>query len=68
LPEIQVEEYGKHNSREKGRKVKKVKDPGIGYRVVATVIGAKGTYSTVNEVGDSFEISYHNPRGLCGFF
>jgi hypothetical protein len=48
--------------------VKKVKDPGIGYRVVATVIGAKGTYSTGNEVGDSFEISYHNPRGLCGFF
>ncbi len=44
------------------------KDPGIGYRMVATIIGAKGTCGAGHEVGDSFEISCHNPGGLCGFF
>jgi uncharacterized repeat protein (TIGR04076 family) len=39
------------------------KDPGIGYRVVATITGVKGECSA-----DTFEISCHNPGGLCGFF
>ena len=44
------------------------KDPGIGYRVVATITGAKGSYGAAHDVGDSFEIICHNPEGLCGFF
>jgi len=44
------------------------KDPGIGYKVVATVISVKGDCSAGHEAGDSFEISCHNPGGLCGFF
>jgi uncharacterized repeat protein (TIGR04076 family) len=43
-------------------------DPGIGYRVVATVAGVKGTCNAGHQVGDTFEISCHNPAGLCGFF
>jgi uncharacterized repeat protein (TIGR04076 family) len=50
------------------RKVKMAKDPGIGYRVMATIIGAKGTCGAGHAVGESFEISCHNPGGLCGFF
>jgi uncharacterized repeat protein (TIGR04076 family) len=44
------------------------KDPAIGYKVVATITGSKGTCSAGHEVGESFEISCHNPAGLCGFF
>ena len=44
------------------------RDPGIGYRVVATITGVKGTCSAGHRVGDSFEISCHDPGGLCGFF
>jgi len=43
-------------------------DPGVGYRVVATVSGVKGRCNAGHEVGDTFEISCHNPAGLCGFF
>ena len=43
-------------------------DPGMGYRVVATVTGVKGTCNAGHQVGDTFEISCHNPAGLCGFF
>jgi uncharacterized repeat protein (TIGR04076 family) len=43
-------------------------DPGIGYRVVATVTGVKGKCNAGHQVGDTFEISCHNPAGLCGFF
>ncbi len=43
-------------------------DPGIGMRVTATVTGAKGTCSAGHRVGDAFEISCHNPGGLCGWF
>ena len=43
-------------------------DPGIGYRVVATVTSIKGTCGAGHQVGDTFEISCHNPAGLCGFF
>jgi uncharacterized repeat protein (TIGR04076 family) len=48
--------------------MKMAKDPGIGYRVVATITGVKGTCSAGHRVGDSFEISSHDPGGLCGFF
>ena len=44
------------------------KDPEIGYKVVLTITDSKGTCSAGHEVGESFEISCHNPAGLCGFF
>jgi len=43
-------------------------DPGIGYKVVATVIEAKGHCNAGHRAGETFEISCHNPSGLCGFF
>lgn len=44
------------------------KDPGIGHKVLATVIGAEGHCNAGHQEGDTFEISCHNPAGLCGFF
>jgi len=44
------------------------KDPGVGHRLVATVIEVKGRCSAGHTVGESFEISCHNSAGLCGFF
>lgn len=44
------------------------KDPGFGYRVKATVTGVKGRCNAGHAVGESFEISCHDPAGLCGFF
>jgi uncharacterized repeat protein (TIGR04076 family) len=44
------------------------KDPGLGYRIIATVTGVKGECSACHRVGDSFEMSCHNPAGFCGFF
>jgi len=44
------------------------KDPGIGYRVSATISGVKGSCSAGHQVGEMFEISCHDPGGLCGFF
>jgi uncharacterized repeat protein (TIGR04076 family) len=44
------------------------KDPGMGYRIVATVVGVKGHCNAGHHEGDMFEISGHNPAGLCGFF
>ena len=44
------------------------KDPGIGYRVFATITGVKGRCNAGHQVGEKFEISCHNPGGLCGFF
>jgi len=43
-------------------------DPGIGYKIIATVTGVKGNCNAGHKVGDTFEISCHNPAGLCGFF
>ena len=45
-----------------------VKDPGLGYKVMATVTDVKGKCNADHRVGESFEISCHNPAGLCGFF
>ena len=42
-------------------------DPGLGYRVLATVIEAKGHCSAGHRKGDTFEISCHDTGGLCGF-
>jgi uncharacterized repeat protein (TIGR04076 family) len=43
-------------------------DPGKGYKILATVTDVKGKCSAGHRVGESFEISCHNPAGLCGFF
>ena len=43
-------------------------DPGIGQKVIATVIEAKGYCNAGHKMGETFEISCHNPAGLCGFF
>lgn len=43
-------------------------DPGYGYAITATIIGAEGTCGAGHKVGDTFEISCHNPGGLCGWF
>jgi uncharacterized repeat protein (TIGR04076 family) len=45
-----------------------VKDPGLGYKVTATIVTIKGECSAGHKAGDSFEISCHNSGGLCGFF
>jgi uncharacterized repeat protein (TIGR04076 family) len=43
-------------------------DPGIGYKIAATITGVKGNCSAGHAVGETFEISCHDPGGLCGFF
>ena len=43
-------------------------DPGYGYKIEAVVIGSEGTGGAGHKVGDTFEISCHNPGGLCGWF
>jgi len=44
------------------------KDPGIGYRIIATILSVKGDCSAGHRPGDTFEISCHDPAGLCGYF
>ena len=44
------------------------KDTGLGYRVTATVSEVKGRCGAGHQAGDTFEISCHDPAGLCGFF
>lgn len=44
------------------------KDPGIGFKITATVIGVKGTCGACHQKGESFGISCHDSGGLCGFF
>lgn len=44
------------------------RDPGVGHKIVATVTGLKGTCNAGHFVGEKFELSCHNPGGLCGFF
>jgi uncharacterized repeat protein (TIGR04076 family) len=43
-------------------------DPGIGQKVVATVISVKGKCSAGHRPGESFDISCYDTGGLCGFF
>jgi len=40
------------------------KDPGLGFRVLATVTGVKGRCNAGHQEGDHFEISCHNPDGF----
>ncbi|MBW2596574.1 MAG: TIGR04076 family protein [Deltaproteobacteria bacterium] len=42
-------------------------DPKVGYKVIATVTGLKGSCNAGHKVGDSFEISCYNTGGLCGW-
>jgi uncharacterized repeat protein (TIGR04076 family) len=44
------------------------KDPGIGFKILATVTGVKGHCNAGHQEGEELEISCHNPGGLCGFF
>ena len=44
------------------------RDPGIGYKMTATVTSVKGTCDAGHQAGDTFAISCHDPGGLCGFF
>jgi uncharacterized repeat protein (TIGR04076 family) len=43
-------------------------DPGLGYKVVATVTEVKGHCNAGHKQGETFEIGCYNPGGLCGFF
>ena len=43
-------------------------NPKIGKKVMATVVGVKGKCNAGHQVGENFEISCHDPGGLCGFF
>ena len=40
----------------------------LGYRVVGTIKGVKGSCGAGHKVGDTFELSVHSSAGLCGFF
>jgi uncharacterized repeat protein (TIGR04076 family) len=44
------------------------RDPGVGKKIIATIKDVKGDCSAGHQKGDTFEISCHNPGGLCGFF
>lgn len=44
------------------------KEPGVGYKITATIVGANGTCHAGHHEGETFEISCHNSGGLCGFF
>ena len=46
----------------------KAKDPGVGNKIVATVIGSQGKCNAGHVLGDPFELSVHDADGLCGFF
>jgi uncharacterized repeat protein (TIGR04076 family) len=39
----------------------------IGYRVVGTIKGVKGSCSAGHKVGDQLELSGQSAGGLCGF-
>lgn len=40
----------------------------IGYTVIGTITGVKGTCSAGHKVGDRVELSMHKTGGLCGAF
>ncbi|MGE5370430.1 MAG: TIGR04076 family protein [Solirubrobacterales bacterium] len=44
------------------------KDPGLGFKVTATITGVKGLCNAGHREGDTFEISCHNPSEMCGLF
>lgn len=46
----------------------KVISPGVGRKIIATVIEIKGTCNAGHQVGDRFDINCHKTAGLCGYF
>jgi uncharacterized repeat protein (TIGR04076 family) len=40
----------------------------VGYKVIGTITGLKGTCAMGHKVGDRFELSGYTSAGLCGFF
>jgi uncharacterized repeat protein (TIGR04076 family) len=44
------------------------KDPGTGYKVMATVTGVKGVCPAGHQLGEHFPIGCFDGGGLCGFF
>lgn len=40
----------------------------VGQKVVGEIMSVKGTCSAGHKAGETFEISCHNPAGLCGWF
>jgi uncharacterized repeat protein (TIGR04076 family) len=46
----------------------KAKDPDLGNKILATVIGVQGRCNAGHFQGDQFEWSVPNADGLCGFF
>ena len=43
------------------------KDPGLGKKIKAEVIGLKGQCNAGHKVGDQFDVSCWNTGGMCGF-
>ena len=46
----------------------KARNPGVGCKIIATITDMKGKCNAGHEIGDQFQLSCHNPDGLCGFF
>ena len=46
----------------------KARDPGVGNKILATVIKSEGECNAGHVIGDKFELCVHNADGLCGFF
>ena len=42
-------------------------DPGVGYKIHAVVTSMQGQCSAGHAVGDDFNLSCHNPDGMCGY-
>ena len=43
------------------------KDPGLGKKIRAEVVGLKGECNAGHKVGDEFDVSCYNAGGMCGF-
>jgi len=43
------------------------KDPGLGKKIKAEVVGLKGQCNAGHKVGDQFDVSCWNTGGMCGF-
>ena len=43
------------------------KDPGLGGKVKAEVVGLKGTCNAGHKVGDTFDLSCWDSGGMCGW-
>ena len=43
------------------------KDPGLGIKLKAEVVGLKGTCNAGHKVGDTFDLSCWDTGGMCGW-